>query len=231
MDRQPAAPEATARHVGLILARIQGHPRRAHLHDPLAAALGVKCETWEHDSQPPNPWAGYKLILEGRTVPYDHLLVVQDDAVPAPGFPRAIEKVAARNQDRVVVLFLARLPGRVSRLALRAAKNRQCYLDAELRINEFLPAVGVLWPKPKVEEFLWWVHHNPKRLGHSEPRSDDGVIGRWAALTHQRIRFTIPSLIQHPDMEPSLIGRQPAWGKDTGRIAQLFAEDASKYEW
>ena len=215
----------------MILARIQAHPSRLHLHDDLASDLGFYTEIVEHSSDPPNPWLGYKNVLETHTKPYDHLLVVQDDAVVCPGFKGAVEKVAARNPDKLVVLFLARLPGRVARQATMAAKKKECYLTAELRINEFLPAVAVLWPATKVREFLNWAQHNPRKLGHTSPRSDDGVLGRWASLTKQQVRFTVPSLVQHPDMEPSLIGRQPAWGKDTGRIAQWFAEDAEAFDW
>ena len=67
--------------------------------------------------------------------------------------------------------------------------------------------------------------------GQPNPRSDDAVVGRWMLVTKQTIRATVPSLVQHPDMEPSLIGRRPAWGKDSGRVALHLAEDALDYEW
>lgn len=135
------------------------------------------------------------------------------------GFSERVQEYAC---EHVVCLFLARLPRRVSTLYLRAAKNRERHLDVQLRINEFLPVVGVLWPVPKIHEFLAWIEENPRKLGHIEPRSDDSVTGRWSSLTHQTIRFSIPSLVQHEDLEPSLIGRKPAWGRDSGRVAILF---------
>ena len=116
-------------------------------------------------------------------------------------------------------------------MALFAMKKRQVYLDCQLRSNDFLPVVAILWPTSKAQEFLTWTEANPHKLGHKDPRSDDSVGGRWASLTKQDIRFTLPSLVEHPDLEPSLIGRKAAWGKDSGRVAMAFAEDGLAYEW
>jgi hypothetical protein len=177
-----------------------------------------------HTSDPPNPWKGYQRILSN--VPgCSHLLIVQEDVAVCHNFPLAVIKIADANPDRPVILFLARLPRRVANNALRAAKRRERYLDEHLRINEFCPVVGILWPAHKAQEFLAWTDANPGRLGHPEPRSDDGVLGRWVALTKQTVRFAIPSLIQHPDDQPSVIGRRAAWGKDGGRVALMFCQD------
>ena len=114
---------------------------------------------------------------------------------------------------------------------MRTAKNRERYASTGMRGNEFCPVVAILWPREKAQEFLAWTEANPHRLAHKEPRSDDGVLGRWAAFSHQLIRFSVPSLVQHDDCEPSTIGRQAHWGKDSGRTAILFCEDASEYDW
>lgn len=214
----------------MLLARVQGHPARAHLHGPLVEALGIPAEVCLHSSTPPNPWEGYKACL--RDIPdCSHLLVIQDDARPALNFAAALEQIAKRNPSTPVVLFLAKLPRRISVLALRAAKNREAYVGTGMRQSEFCPVVAILWPRKKAEEFLTWAEENPRRLGHPSPRSDDGVLGRWAAFTHQLIRFSVPSIVQHDDREDSLIGRQAMWGKDSGRTALLFAEDASVVSW
>ena len=118
-------------------------------------------------------------------------------------------------------LFLARLPARIATLYLRAAKRRETYIDVRNRINEFIPVVGLLWPVEKAAEFLAW-SEQAKLPGHPNPRSDDAVVGRWAAVTKQTTRFLIPNLVDHPDMEPSTIGRLPHWGQDRGRTALMF---------
>lgn len=115
---------------------------------------------------------------------------------------------------------------------MRAAKKDERYVTARMAINEFCPVVGILWPIPKALEFRTWTETNPHKLGHPRPRSDDGVLGRWSALTHQMVRFTVPSLVEHQDMIPSVKGRNNhAWGKDKQRVAWWFAEDALAYEW
>ena len=213
-----------------VIARIQAHPSRRHLYESLADAVGLPVELMLHASDPPNPWAGYQNCL--RDLPdVSHVLVVQDDAVPCKNFAPAVEQIAQSNPDTPIVLFLAHLPRRIANLALHAAKRRECYLEIQLRSNDFLPVVAILWPMEKAREFLAWTEANPHKLGHKAPRSDDSVAGRWASLTKQTIRFTVPSLIEHPDMEPSLIGRKPSWGRDRGRVALFFAEDGLAYDW
>ena len=131
------------------------------------------------------------------------------------------ERVLAYACDLPVSLFLARLPLRLAHLYLQAQKAREPWFDTENRINEFVPVVGILWPVAKAAEFLDWAARN-ELPGHPSPRSDDAVLGRWGALTNQIFRFTIPCLIQHPDEEPSTIGRTAHWGEDAGRVALSF---------
>ena len=214
-----------------VVARIQAHPSRAHLRPALIAALGLPTEVIEHSSDPPSPWAGYRLCLTEIPSYAKHLVVVQDDAQLCHNFASAVQQIAQSNPDTPVVLFLARLPRRIANLALHAAKRRECYLETQLRSNDFLPVVAILWPVQKAREFLAWTEANPHKLGHKAPRSDDSVAGRWASLTKQTICFTVPSLVEHPDMEPSLIGRKPAWGRDRGRVALFFAEDGRAHDW
>ena len=214
-----------------VLARIQAHPARKHLHDGLVQSLELPAEVVLHASDPPSPWGGYRSCLSDVPSGISHLLVIQDDTTVCRNFAPALRLIAESNPNTPVVLFLARLPRRISHMALLATKKRQVYLDAQLRSNDFLPVVAILWPVEKAREFLAWAEANPHKLGHKDPRSDDAVGGRWASLTKQPIRFTLPSLVEHPDLEPSLIGRQPAWGKDSGRVAMFFAEDGLAYEW
>ena len=143
---------------------------------------------------------------------YTHhiVLVVQDDVEVSRNLAAVVEKVAS---EVPTVLFLARLPSRISKMALRATKKGERYVTARLAGNEFCPVVGILWPVGKAQEFLQWTHDNPHRLGHQRPRSDDGVLGKWAAFTKQDIRFTVPSLVEHPDREPSLIGKKALVGQ------------------
>jgi hypothetical protein len=177
----------------------------------------------QHVSEPPNPWLGYRRCLSDLP-DSSYLLVLQEDTLPCQNFAAVLDWIVAREPRVPVVLFLAYLPRRIATLALRAANKRERYVDTQLRINDFMPIVAVLWPTEKAREFMEWTAANPNRLGHPHPRSDDGVAGRWCALTKQTVRFTVPSLVEHPDLEPSLIGRKPAWGKDKSRVALMLPQ-------
>jgi hypothetical protein len=206
-----------------VVARIQAHPSRAHLRPALIDSLGLPTQVFEHASFPPSPWEGYRLCL---TDPPDcsHLLVIQDDVLACRNFHVALEQIAAVSA-MPVCLFLAPQPKRLATLSLRA---RGRYLDTGLRVNEFMPVVAVLWPIEKAREFLRWTEDNPRKLGHIRPRSDDSVAGRWASLTRQTIRFTVPSLVQHLASEPSVKGAATAASSFT---ALSFCDDGSAHEW
>lgn len=209
----------------MIVARIQGHPSRRHLHDALADALGVPVDVVLHESDPPSPWAGYQACL--RDIPdCSHLLIIQDDARVARGIATALEKVAS---EVPTALFLARLPRDVSAKATLALKKGHRYVTWVPR--SFVPVVAILWPREKAVAFKEWADTSPRTSGPVQHRSDDAMVGLWGALTKQEFRATVPSLVEHPDREPSLIGRKNMWGKDKGRVAQHFCEDALQYEW
>ena len=187
-------------------------------------------EVVEHQSDPPSPWGGYRRCLDNLPES-GHLVIVQDDVVPAPNFAEALGHIAAANPDIPVCLFLARLPREASVKAGHAMKQRRRYIDLSWR--SFLPVVAVLWPVHKALEFRDWADTNPRfpGVGGGQPRSDDAMGGRWKMVTRQTVRATVPSIVQHPDEEPSLIGRRAMWGKDAGRVAFLLAEDAMDYDW
>jgi hypothetical protein len=154
--------------------------------------------------------------------------VIQDDTRVCVGFGEAVRRVAFRNAGTPVSLFLMPSPLRIARQSIREAKAGRLYFDARFRINEFCPVVALLWPVQRAQEFLGWVDGNPSKLGTRDPRSDDSVVGKWCAHTHQTIRFTLPSLVQHLGDVPSVKGGPTPASKMT---AIWFAEDGSQYDW
>lgn len=208
----------------MILGRIQAHPARSHLWGPLQDAIGLPTEVSVHSSDPPSPWAGYKQCLS-EIPDCSHLVVVQDDAQVCRNFGATVTKIAERHPSTPVVLFLAKNPVRTARDAAKAIKHGQRYVTVFIR--EFLPMVGVLWPREKALEFMEWAETGKLPGGHGA-RSDDAVAGRWMIQTRQRVLATVPSIVQHPGMEPSVKGTANAATKWT---ALFFAEDGLEYEW
>lgn len=185
-------------------------------------------EVVTHSSSPPSPWAGYRKCLTGPPE-CSHLLILQDDVTVARNFAPAVETIAWANPDTPVCLFLARLPRDASAQAAKAMKQGRRYVNLNWR--SFLPVVAVLWPRHKAVEFLEWAERNPQLPGQREPRSDDAVGGRWKMITRQTVRACVPSIVEHPDMVASTIGRTAQWGKDAGRVAFLLAADAAEFDW
>lgn len=136
-------------------------------------------------------------------------------------FGATVQQIA---QDVPVVLFLGGFPGGTARRFMRALMRNQRYID--LHRSPIVPLVAVLWPKAKAQEFLEWGETA------KTTRADDGNAGRWHRDTGQQIKVCVPSLVQHPDLVPSVKGgMQARWGKDKQRVAVSFAEDGLAYEW
>ena len=140
-------------------------------------------------------------------------------------FAEAIDDSAART-PAPSSCSSSRDPRRTPPACARAAKNRQCYFDTKLRIT-VLPWSPSSGPR-RIEDFLTWVDLHPGKLGHPSP-IDDGVLGRWCALTKQTSVSPSPPSCS-TDEAVSTIGRSNAWGR-TGPIAEMFEEVVDGYEW
>ncbi len=157
-------------------------------------------------------------------------MIVQDDAVPAANFAGGVAEIAAAYPDAPVCLFLAHVPRDASSKAHRAMKDGQRYVPISWR--SFLPIVAVLWPVAKAREFRDWADENEQLPGTRGPaRSDDALGGRWKMHTRQTVVACVPSIVQHPDEEPSIIGRVAMRGRDKTRVAAIFTEDAALFDW
>lgn len=158
-----------------------------------------------------------------------HLLIIQDDVEISRGFVPALKQIAEAQPNIPVCLFLARFPRDTRPRPEAAMKMGRRYVQLPRR--NFLPIVAVLWPIAKLREFAEWAEENPHLMGNSDPRSDDAMGGRWKLRTNQTVYATVPSLVEHPDREPSTIGKQAMWGKDRSRCAVFLAEDATDFDW
>jgi hypothetical protein len=177
----------------------------------------------EHSSVPPDPWAGYQLCLTDLP-DCDHVLIIQDDAVPATGFADALPQVAQANPARPVCLWMGAIPANAAARA-RRAHGKQPYIP--LGPSPFVPLVAVLWPRQSAVEFLEW-SETAARI----TRADDGNVGRWMRQTRQEFMVCVPSICEHDDFTPTVKGGRPETnGKDRTRVAVLLADDASRYQW
>ncbi len=208
----------------MIRCRVQAYPARRELREAQLAALApLPVEVIEHESVPPSPWAGYQLCLTDIP-PCDHLLIIQDDAMPVQNFADALRRIAATNPETPVCLFLAKQPVGAAARARRAFARGQPYVG--LYPAPFVPLVACLWPRQKAEEFLEWTKTDVKLRGYPNPRADDGICAQWAKRTQQSFMVTVPSLVEHLGV-PSVKGMRTV----EGWKALLLAEDADAYDW
>jgi hypothetical protein len=208
----------------VIHCRIQAHPSRTHLHERLLTLLKpLSADVMLHESVPPDPWHNYRqcLAYQGDAT---HLLIIQDDGVPAPGFADAAQRIAAANPDTPVCLFMGAFP------ASTASRVRRVGTDVRyvpLGPSSFMPLVCVLWPVHVARSFLAWTE-----TARGMTRADDGNAARWMRATRQQIMVSVPSIVQHDDGEPSVKGgRSHVPWAESWRQALLLADDATRYEW
>lgn len=210
----------------MIHARVQHHPSRADLLPRLLhhlnPLLGVKVV--EHTSQPPDPWAGYKRCLEDLP-DCSHVLIIQDDAIPVPGFAEALPMIAASHPDRPVCLWMSAIPANAAMRA-RRAWGKQRYVP--LGPSPFVPLVAVLWPRAAAVRFREWAG-----TARGLTRADDGNAARWVRQTRTEFMVCVPSIVEHDDFTPTVKGgsRKESRGRARDRVALLLADDARDYEW
>jgi hypothetical protein len=208
----------------VILCRVQAHPSRAQLHERLRPHLKFPAVQFvPHWSDPPNPWEGYRWCLsdiEGAS----HVLIVQDDCLPVPGFAEAVHKIALRNPDDPVCLFLGAYPAACA-TRVRRAKPEVRYLP--LGPSSYMPLVCVLWPAQAATAFLRWADS-----ARGITRADDANAARWLKVSRRQVLVSVPSIVQHDDDAPSVKGgRDHVPWAEGWRRALLLADDAAAYDW
>lgn len=215
-----------------IHVRVQHHPKRAYLLPRLLDRLDQHAEIVtdpEPDDRLPSPWRTYRACLELPPAGTTHLLVLQDDAIPCRNLVAACAQIA---RPWPVCLFLGGAPVRTAREAARALLRGGRYVDVHR--GEWVPVIAVLWPVEVAARFLEWADRPDVKLpGNPHPRSDDAVVGKWARTQKERVVATVPSLVQHPDDEPSLIGRRARAGRSAWRVAfsWIGEEDPLALDW
>lgn len=209
--------------------RIQHRPGRESINR-LLAQLPPEVEVIADDGETPDPWRGYRKCLSD--LPEDgHVCVLQDDVVVARNFSSAIERIASANEDILVSLFLSKAPRRTWNLA-SLKYGRANYVDNHPQ--DLVHVIGLLWPVKLARVFLDWVDENPRRLRGREFSSDDATVTRWMRFTNQRVRVTVPSIVQHPDDVPSIVnGTKAKGGMDQMRTAVYWIgdEDPLEIDW
>lgn len=201
---------------------VQHHPSRADLLPALLRALPASRVV--ADPEPTgyrSAWRTYQACLE-QPVETSHRLVVQDDALPCRDFVTVVERAIEARPENPLVLFAANTPAVLVEVMEYACETGRGF--APLPAGCWVPAVAVVWPTGLIPGILDYV------AAQNWPRvftADDEILGRASRALGARVLVTVPSLVQHPDVAPSVVSRRREMrGLDLGRVAWCFADDA-----
>jgi hypothetical protein len=205
-----------------LSAAIQTHPKRADLAAALAASAGGPVDL-AVDPEPtgvPSPWRTYRHALETTPAWATHRLVVQDDVTACSGFLPAVAAAVAAQPSRLLAFFVGGRPREAARAVWEASEHGLPW--AELQNHHWCPAVCLCWPVPLIEPLLAYVDAQNWPAAF---RADDEIIGRFCRVSGERPLASAPSLVQHEDVVPSLIGTRAHGGADLGRVAACWIGD------
>lgn len=198
---------------------IQHHPSRADLLPPLLEALpGVEVVT---DPDPDNPQRSplrcYLECLRRTPKSATHRVVIQDDVLLCGSFTERLEAAIEERPDALLPLFM---PG-TSPHSGQVIRARQRGESWAMVIPSWIPTVALVWPVARAAEFL--AVEEEKVSTSLRPRiGDDGPVGKWAQRSRVQVWAPVPSLVEHPDVAPSLIGRKALAGRNRARVAAWF---------
>lgn len=204
---------------------VQHHPARAHLLPVLQERLaGLRVEVVtdpEPDAELPSPLRTYTLAAETTPAWATHRLILQDDTQPCRGFAGKLLAAIGEKPDAMVALFT---PG--------IAPHKSAIIKAQLAEETWarlhclwMPTVAMVWPAAVAREFAVFAREELGTARRGEPfRGDDGPVGTFCQQYRYDVWATVPSLVEHPDVERSLIGRPNAAGANRGRVAAAFVD-------
>lgn len=136
------------------------------------------------------------------------------------GFLDAAHAAIEARPDRVICFFVGGGTHSHARPVRFAADAGERWV--ELSNQSWVPVVATVWPAGLIEPMLDWV---PRQNFPPAFTADDEICGRFLRSVGQFALATVPSLVEHPDTEPSLVRRQITGGLDPSRRAAVWVED------
>lgn len=201
------------------LVRIQHHPKRAALLPELRQSIGLPLAVIA-DPDPdgrPSALRCYRECVTRPAVGYSHVVILQDDVKVCADFDVAVERVLTAYPDTMVALFVAGAPPASARAVTRASAAGEPV--AELCPGDWVPTVALAWPVADAVEFSRYL----KRVDQ-EQWADDPIVGGWVRRTQRTVLATVPSIVQHPDVEKSFFPKKASAGKNRYRVAAVWEQ-------
>lgn len=202
---------------------IQHHPRRADLLPALLDAVGDAIVVTDPEPQgAANPWRCYAACLEAASDLPDvgTVAVLQDDVTPCAGFRDVLERAVAARPDRVLALFHGGAPRENLAGLARAWAAGETWVA--LNSRRWIPAVALVWPVRLVCPVVCWAAEQDFPRGF---RADDEILSRALRALGEPVLACVPSIVEHDDRVPSLMGTRARGGEDRARVAAYWVGD------
>lgn len=197
---------------------VQHHPKRADMLGPLLARLGpAEVVTDPAPDDRASPWRTYNEALDRTPDDATHRCILQDDVTLPDRFREALDLAIASRPDNVLALFHGGSPRENLMSLQRAAASGATWV--RLNSRRWVPAVALVWPKRLVCEIVCWVADQQFPPVY---RADDEVLGRALRALGETALACVPSIVQHADEVPSLVGDRARAGRDPARVAAFW---------
>lgn len=192
--------------VNLSLA-VQHHPSRPELRTSIARQLGTLVGQTHveivDDPEPmgaPSPWRCARVAWQTTPPWCTHRLVVQDDAILCANFWQRTVALIERYPTDVLSLFFGQ-----NSYHLGVAAYRDAHELYPLPLVGWVPCVALLMPRDLALDLgaFELPHHARASV------ADDEVVCEWAHSRGLTAYATRPSLVDHDDSQPSLMGTDP----------------------
>lgn len=195
---------------------IQAHPARTDLAHELAKAIGGDVEiAWDPDpdSLVKSPWRSFRNLLETTPADATHRFQIQEDGLVCRSFRTAVERAVEARPDHLLVFFVGRNANAHSDAVMYACERDEPW--AELSYAHWCPVVATCWPVGLIQPLMEFVD---AQNWSEKFNGDDEIVGRYLREIKHQPLASVPSLVEHPDVVPSLKSRR----KNSVRVATCF---------
>lgn len=180
------------------------------------------------DPDPDGPRSAIRTYIEClRETQQDgsYRVVIQDDAIPVADFRSRAGALLARRERELVAFFVPGM-GLHGRWVREAARRGEGWRQLPASAN-WVPVVALAWPCELAAEFVPWAEEYVARRAARRLQTigDDPVVGAFVRERKLRVWATVPCLVEHPDLEPSLVKQRSYGGTNPARKAAVFSGD------
>lgn len=193
--------------IGIVAHVARAEQAHKLMDDVGAAYLSLDNGLWGANGNARRVW---RHMLKHHAPHVDHLVVLEDDAVPVDGFAEQLEQVLAAAPAPVLSLYLGRLrPPHLQYMIEPATKRADNHNASFIVSRQLLHAVGLVVRSDLVKDML---------ASLDEELPIDEAINGWLNRHRYRVGYCWPSIVEHADGE-TLLQHRDGQKREAGRVA------------